>query len=132
MTVHDDDVPSARLDALIDALRQPARPDELAGEVEAVAAVADIVASSPKGPTPMPERTRFPRVAAVAVVALLGLGGVSAAAAAVLQARPERTKVDVVPGADSTTSSTTPPTATAQAALTAQAATTAVPRSTVP
>ena len=30
----------AELDALLDVLRQPARPDELAGEQEAVAAMA--------------------------------------------------------------------------------------------
>jgi hypothetical protein len=48
MTVHDDDreLPRPELDALLDTLRQPARPDELAGEQDAVATMAAALASS--------------------------------------------------------------------------------------
>ena len=49
--MHDDDprpdpADQPDLDALLDALRQPARPDELAGEPEAVAAFSAALASS--------------------------------------------------------------------------------------
>jgi hypothetical protein len=129
-----DDVtpPSAGLDALLGALRQPARPDELAGELDAIVALAGVVSSPEKGPASVPVRSRTAKLAAVAAVAALAVGGMTAAAATVLKGSPEPAKVNLVPGAapTTTTTSTTTTTATTTTTTTTTAATTTTAPST--
>src|SRR4051794_11413878 len=123
MTVHDDDreeLERPALDGLLDALRQPARPDELAGEHEAVTAmVAALAAARTAGPVPVTGGHRR-KLAAVGVAAALILGGVTAAAASVLSSssgdkvqvptQPSTSTLDpTTTGVPTSTSSTTAP-----------------------
>jgi RNA polymerase sigma-70 factor (ECF subfamily) len=110
MTVHDDDREPLRqpdLDALLDTLRQPARPDELAGEQEAVAAMAAALASSRReGIAPVSITKHSRKLAAVGVAAALIVGGVTAAAASVLTGSSDN-RVEIPAQPASTSSSST-------------------------
>jgi hypothetical protein len=110
MTVHDDDVPPSEqpaLDELLAALRQPARPDELVGEREAVAAVGAALASSRgKGPVPLLISSRLRRLTAVAAAVVLIVGGVTAAAAAVMSGPSGPSRIVIPSQTPSSTSST--------------------------
>jgi hypothetical protein len=97
MTVHDDvDNVTRRpeFETLVGALRQPARPDERAGELEIVEAMAAMVASSETGPRLVAIRSHTPKLAAVAAAAALLVGGITAAAASVFHGSE---KVTVIP-----------------------------------
>ena len=120
MTVNDDDrdrPAQPELDALLDVLRQPARPDELAGEQEAVAAMAAALASShQEGLAPVPiKHTR--KFAAVGVAAALILGGVTAAAASVLSGSSNDNRVEIPSQPASSTTSTSLETTTSSSSV---------------
>jgi uncharacterized membrane protein YgcG len=127
MTVHDDDVPLSdqpALDELLGALRQPARPDELAGEQEAVGALAAAVESSrQKGPVPVRASAHTRKLAAVAVGAALIVGGVTAAAASVFKG-PNGPSTVIIPSQtpSTSTSSTVAGTSTSAAPTTSTTA----------
>ena len=73
----------ARVARLLAAATAPATPDELAGELAAVAEFAAVVRSTP--PTPVPRRASMPskllslKAAGAALVAVLSIGGIAAA-----------------------------------------------------
>jgi hypothetical protein len=130
MTVYDDDVDYASrpdFSVLVEALRQPARPDEHAGELEVVQAMAAIVATNGKGGARAPRSLR-PKLAALAAAVALLVGGITAAAANALRSSD---KVTVVPSDDPATPRTTVASATSTtAASTTTTATTAAPGTT--
>ena len=146
MTVNDDDpeLPAQpELDALLDVLRQPARPDELLGEQEAVAAMAAALASShQEGLAPVPISKHSRKLAAVGVAAALILGGVTAAAASVLSGSPDnRVEIPATPSSSSsststststTTSTSVPETSTSSASTTSSTAATSTTAATEP
>jgi hypothetical protein len=125
MTVHDDDrelPPQPELDALLDALRQPARPDELAGEQDAVAAMAAARASSrEEGIAPVPITKHSRKLAAIGVAAALIVGGVTAAAASVLTGSPDN-RVEIPAATSSSTSSSSTSTSTSSSTTSATVA----------
>jgi hypothetical protein len=116
MTVNDDDrdrPAQPELDALLDVLRQPARPDELTGEQAAVAAMAAALASShQEGLSPVPVTKHTRKLAAVGVAAALILGGVTAAAASVLSGSSNDNRVEIPSQPGSSTTSTSMETTT--------------------
>jgi hypothetical protein len=84
-----------RLQALFDALAQPATPSELADEAQTVDVVARAISVSKGSTMQIPSNSRRLRVASFLAAGIIGFGGVAAAGPAVF---------DSVTGADDATS----------------------------
>src|SRR5262245_57330537 len=117
---------SPRLEELLAVLRRPTRPQDRAGESDAVATMAALVTSTTKGPASVLPRRRTARVVAAAALATMALGGATAVAAVVSQG-PQGDENNILPAetTEMTTTGTDLSTPTTTAAPTSTEAPTA-------